>query len=117
MQSEAYYMADALEDLLDKERAEILDGALQNMGRIAAEKQALMGKHELIAPDQKTLDRLHHKAARNQQLLSAAIYGVRSVAARLKQIRGGNSELTTYNKDGKSIFLGANHNGSLRHKV
>jgi len=117
MQSEAYYMADALEDLLDKERAAILDGALQNMGRLAAEKQALMGKHELTAPNRQVLDRLHHKAARNQQLLSAAISGVRSVTARLEQLRTGKCELNTYNRDGKSISLGQNCHGSLRHKV
>ena len=43
MHNDTFHITDALEDLLDKERAAILDGALMDMGRIAREKEMLLG--------------------------------------------------------------------------
>lgn len=117
MQSDRFHMIDALEDLLDKERAAILDGAFEDMGRIASEKEVVLERRELTAPDQRTLDRVRHKAARNQHLLSAAIRGVRVVAARLDVLRNGPSDMNTYDRSGQRTSLGSRHQGALHRRA
>lgn len=116
MPSDTFHMIDALEDLLDKERAAILDGALEDMGRIASEKERVLERRELTAPDQKALDRVRRKAARNQQLLAAAIRGVRAVTARLDVLRNGPSDMNTYDRTGQRATLGSRHQGALHRR-
>jgi len=117
MQNNTFPRVDALEDLLDKERAAILSGALEDMGRIAGEKEKVLDSHTLTAPDQETLDRVQRKAARNQQLLSAAIRGVRAVAARLDVMRNGPGEMNTYDSAGQRKTLGRRHQGALHRRA
>ncbi len=117
MHNDTFHITDALEDLLDKERAAILDGALMDMGRIAREKEMLLGHHDLTAPDRKTLDRLRRKADRNQQLLAAAIRGVRTVTARLNTLRNGPGEMNTYDRTGQRSTLGGKPKGALQHRA
>lgn len=117
MQSDTRHIIDALEDLLDKERAAILHGALKNMGRIAAEKEQILDGRKLTAPDQKTLDRVHRKAARNQQLLTAAIRGVRAVTSRLDVMRNGPKETSTYDRAGQRKTLNSHRQGTLHRRA
>jgi hypothetical protein len=117
MQNDTYYLADALEKLLEKERTAILAGALKDMGKIANEKERLLNTHELTAPNQNVLDQLHKKADRNQQLLAAAIQGVRAVTTRLGALRKGQSALNTYNKNGQKAVLGSGLGATLQHKA
>lgn len=117
MPSDTFHMIDALEDLLDKERAAILDGAFADMGRIANEKESVLERRELKAPDQKTLDRVRRKAARNHQLLAAAISGVRAVTARLDVLRNGPSGMNTYDRAGQRTTLGNRHQGALHRRA
>ena len=117
MPSDTFHMIDALEDLLDKERAAILDGALENMGRIASEKERVLERRELTAPDQRTLDRVLRKAARNQQLLAAAIRGVQAVTTRLDILRNGPSDMNTYDRAGQRTTLGNRHQGALHRRA
>ena len=117
MPSDTFHMIDALEDLLDKERAAILDGALEDMGRIACEKERVLERRELTVPDQRTLDRVRRKAARNQLLLAAAIRGVRAVSARLDVLRNGSSEMNTYDRAGQRTTLGSRHQGALHRRA
>jgi len=108
---------DALEDLLDKERVAILRGALQDMERLAVEKERVLESGIVSVPDQGTLDRLRGKAARNQQLLTATIRGVRAVTARLDVLRNGPVEMNTYNRKGHRLILGARNKGALHHRA
>lgn len=117
MQSDSVDISDALEDLIDKERAAILSGALEEMGRIATEKERVLGGHTLTAPDQRTLDRLRRKAARNQQLLAAAIRGVRAVTSRLDVLRNGPGEMNTYDRAGQRTTLNSRHQGTLHRRA
>lgn len=110
-------IADALEDLIDKERAAILAGALDEMGRIAAEKERILEGRALSAPNQNTLDRLRRKAARNQQLLTAAIRGVRAVSSRLDVLRNGPGEMNTYDRAGQRTTLNSRHQGALHRRA
>ena len=117
MHSDTLHVIDALEDLLDKERAAILSGALGNMGRIAAEKERILDGRELTAPDQHTLDRVRHKAARNQTLLAAAIRGVRAVTSRLEVMRNGPKETSTYDRAGQRKILNSHLQGTLHRRA
>lgn len=117
MPNDTFHMIDALEDLLDKERAAILKGAFEDMGRIAGEKERVLGRRELTAPDQRTLDRVKAKAARNQQLLAAAIRGVRAVTARLDVLRNGPGDMNTYDRSGQRATLSNRHQGALHRRA
>ncbi len=117
MQSDTFHVIDALEDLLDEERAAILDGALEDMGRIASEKERALDRRELTAPDQMTLDRVRRKAAGNQQLLAAAIRGVRAVSVRLDVLRNGPSDMNTYDRSGQRTTLSSRHQGALHRRA
>lgn len=117
MQSETPPMIDALEDLLDKERTAILNGALQDMGRLAGEKERVLEAGNMAVPDQSTLDRLRRKAARNQQLLTAAIRGVRAVTSRLDVLRNGPGEMNTYDRAGQRTTLGSHNRGTLHRRA
>lgn len=110
-------ITDALEDLLDKERAAILSGSLESMGRIAVEKERILDGNNLTAPNQGVLNKLRRKAARNQQLLSAAIRGVRAVSSRLDILRNGPGEMNTYNHKGQSTTLNSRHQGTLHRRA
>ena len=117
MPNEPFHMIDALEDLLDQERAAIMDGALEDMGRIASEKERVLERQELGTPDHKILDRLRRKAARNQQLLAAAIRGVKAVSARLDVLRNGPSDMNTYDRDGQRTTLSSRQQGALHRRA
>lgn len=117
MQNEKYPLIDALEDLLDKERTAILSGALQEMGQLAGEKERVLVADGMFVPDQGTLNRLRRKAARNQQLLTAAIRGVRAVTSRLDVLRNGPGEMNTYDRAGQRTTLGAQNKGALHRRA
>ena len=117
MQSDTYPKIDALEDLLDKERAAILNGALEDMGRIAGEKERVLDNHNMTVPDQRTLDRVRRKVTRNQQLLTAAMRGVRAVASRLDVLRNGPGEMNTYDRTGQRKTLSSRHQGTLHRRA
>lgn len=110
-------ITDALEDLLDKERTAILSGALERMGRIAAEKERILDGNNLTAPNQRVLDKLRQKAARNQQLLAAAIRGVRTVSSRLDVLLNGPGDMNTYNQKGQRTTLSSRHQGTLHRRA
>lgn len=117
MQSDTIQIFAILESFLDKERRAILNGAFEDIDRIAHEKELLLEGKKLVAPDQKTLERLRRKAERNQNLLAAAIRGVRSVSARLEALRNGPAELNTYDKSGQRTTLGGQQKGALQRRA
>lgn len=106
MRSNTLTTFDVLEDFLEKERRAILSGSLGSMERIAKEKERLLDKGGLQAPDRKTLDRVRRKVERNQNLLAAAIRGIRAVSSRMEILRNGPGELNTYDKTGRRKTLG-----------
>lgn len=95
-QNEAY---DALDDLLDRERAALLAGDIDGLGRLAHDKERLIG--QLSASEHTRLDDLQVKAARNQELLNSALDGIRNVASRLQALREVRDTLNTYDKSGR----------------
>ena len=93
---------DELDDLLDAERAALLAGKLDDVGRLFDRKARLMDAlseaemNTAIDPGQ-----LRDKIVRNQELLESASQGIRSVARRLAAIRRVRESLETYDSRGR----------------
>ncbi|AML51030.1 hypothetical protein [Falsihalocynthiibacter arcticus] len=104
-------LAVELELLLDKERENILAGAIENFAKFTQAKALLTEKLlKEPAPEAAILARIRIKASRNQRLLGAAVCAIRSVNGRLTAIRGQNKALSTYTNTGQRQQLGSNGN-------
>lgn len=97
---------DELEDLLDRERAMLRTGALQELSRLADQKARLMAGLSAAA-GQSSLTRLREKAARNARMLDAAARGIRSVTDRIAALRAGPQTFTTYAANGARATVGS----------
>ncbi|SEV92955.1 hypothetical protein SAMN05444851_0381 [Aliiroseovarius sediminilitoris] len=95
----------ALEDLLERERVFILSGEIEKLTRLAPEKERLLNSVKSLEADQPALERLRHRADRNQQLLAATVRGIRAVKQRLDALMKGQSELRTYTREGRAQDL------------
>lgn len=99
---------ESLEDLLDRERAALIDGDLSAIGDLLAEKEALMAQiADEDAPTRKSLEALQGKAMRNQALLDSALRGIRTVANRFATLRRIRKSMETYDEFGQKSTLPA----------
>lgn len=117
MQVKKNNMFKMLEELLDKERAAILEGAFEDIGKIASHKERLLDRHKLDPPDPKILNRLRQKSQRNHHLLAAVIRGVKSVTSRLENLHSGPDGLNTYDKTGQRTTLKGSNHRTLQHRA
>jgi flagellar biosynthesis/type III secretory pathway chaperone len=93
---------DSLDDLLDEERTALLDGKLDQIGRMLKRKESLIDV--LNGSDQfdiEALSNLNIKVVRNQGLLTSALEGIQSVADRLAAMRRIKNSLDTYDAQGR----------------
>jgi flagellar biosynthesis/type III secretory pathway chaperone len=96
----------ALDDLLDQERAAMLEGDLEKIARTLDLKQSLIERlNRLDMADRATLEALNAKVERNQSLLNAALEGIRAVARRLATMRRIRSSLDTYDANGRKKVI------------
>lgn len=109
---------DALDDLLDAERAALLKGHLDEVSRLHARKEALIDAlNRFEFQDRSTLTGLHKKVERNQALLDSALDGVRSVARRLAAIRRVRQSLETYDSFGQKQLVDVRPGGSVEKRA
>lgn len=102
MANNAQDTIDSLDDLLDKERAALLDGKLDQIGRMLKRKELLIDVlNESDQPEIATLADLNTKVVRNQALLASALEGIQSVADRLVAMRRIKNSLDTYDAQGQ----------------
>jgi len=103
-----------LERLLDAERRILIAGEFSRLESLATKKQAavdgLPGKTAAIgaigrAGGRAALERIHHKATRNEALLRAAMDGVRAVTSRMDAVRQVRTGLNTYDDQGRRANL------------
>lgn len=107
-------LIDRLDGLLEQERDALLSGELEDIARIAAQKEELMDALNAIAPgDRGNLQSLQAKVARNQVLLDGALQGIRKVATRLAALRRIRRTLETYDASGRKQTI----QGEIDHKV
>ena len=102
---------DSLDDLLDDERAALLAGDLEKIARLHDRKAGLIERLRVLdLQDAKQIQQISDKIGRNQQLLGAAIDGIRAVASRIAAVRQVRENLDTYDETGqkKSIATSAN---------
>ncbi|MDA7964567.1 flagellar biosynthesis protein FlgN [Ruegeria sp.] len=92
----------ALEEVLDLERAALVEGDLDRLGNTAPEKEKLIGAiNELQVLDSQDLIRVQQKVERNQTLLNSAADGIRAVANRMSELRRVRQEFSTYDAAGQ----------------
>jgi hypothetical protein len=107
----------ALEDLLDLERRLILAGTIGDLARTNRQKTPLL-LQLAGSPDPKTLARLRTKAARNQELLQAALRGLEAAKTRIARLSLGGAPLRTYGPDGAAADLRhAQPKSGINHRV
>jgi flagellar biosynthesis/type III secretory pathway chaperone len=98
--------------LLADERRALLSGDLAALPDLVAAKERLVplieaGTGEGAATDPARLSRLREAALANQDLLEAALRGVRAAQTRLAAARGNGPALSTYDARGAAAPLGA----------
>ncbi|MFT6024920.1 MAG: flagellar biosynthesis/type III secretory pathway chaperone [Ascidiaceihabitans sp.] len=97
---------DALDDLLEAERAALLTGDIDQIGRLMEQKESLMETlNEQEAIDRTELEKLNLKVERNQELLNSALDGIRAVARRLATMRRIRKTLDTYDAQGRKSSI------------
>lgn len=93
---------DELNELLDEEKAAILRGDIDTVGRILDTKRHLLDMlNELNAAETNGLDEIRQKLLRNQDLLEHSQKGVQAVFHRIATLRSVQSSLETYDRQGK----------------
>lgn len=109
---------DALDDVLDAERAALLNGKLDEVSRLHSRKEGLIDAlNRCEFEDRGTLNALHGKVKRNQALLDSALDGVRSVARRLAAIRRVRQSLDTYDSFGQKKTVDVHTVGSVEKRA
>ncbi|WP_170479298.1 flagellar biosynthesis protein FlgN [Ruegeria arenilitoris] len=92
----------SLEDMLDLERAALVEGDLDRLGKMSPEKEKLIDDiNELQVQDSDELIAVQKKLERNQALLNSAAEGIRAVADRMSELRRVRQEFTTYDATGQ----------------
>lgn len=93
---------DELDSVLDKERFALLAGDLEALKRQFAVKEALIDQiNRFESTEQDQLRALQSKVGRNQDLLTSAMEGVRTVADRMSELRRVRDGLSTYDSLGR----------------
>ncbi len=108
MTREAQAAMDALDRLLEQERALLLAGEIDQIADVLSAKEALIDT--LTAMDRaelQDLTSLQGKLARNQSLLDGALHGLRRTSSRLAALRQVRRSLETYNKAGHKETIDA----------
>ena len=100
-------LIDELDELLDSEKKALVQGDMDQVGRLMSQKEYLVenlnAQEDL---DRKNLTKLHQKVMRNQTLLDSALEGIRAVATRMSELRRVRSGLETYDEQGRKRHFG-----------
>jgi tRNA A37 N6-isopentenylltransferase MiaA len=106
-------LVDELDALLDRERHALVEGDLQFLGKMLAQKENLIERISAVDTfEQRQLTHVHKKATRNQELLNSALEGIRAVAIRMADLRRVRQGLEIYDKSGrKSRYATRNDTG------
>lgn len=109
---------DELDDVLEAERAALLSGNLDQIGRLLERKEALIEDlSALERVETEALRNLSSKLKRNQDLLDSALEGIRTVAKRLATLRRVRSTLDTYDSNGAKKTIDLNTEGSVEKRA
>mgnify|MGYP001054820893 CR=1 FL=1 len=107
-----------LDELLDRERAALLDGDLDAISRSLREKERLidaLNGQQLTSETE--LSAIREKVQRNQILLGGALDGIRAVAERLYALRRIRDTLETYDQTGQKTVLERLRSGQVEKRA
>lgn len=108
---------DGLADVLDAERAALLQGKLDQVARLHDRKEGLLETlNTLDHRDHRMLGILKTKLETNQGLINAALEGTRSVMHRLAAIRQVRASLHTYDSFGQKKTVDVHIEGTLERR-
>jgi len=89
MTHEPNLLIKSLEEVLDLERAALVDGDLERLNHMVPEKEKLIGAiNDLQVLSSDDLIRVHQKVERNQALLNSAAEGIAPGPAGIQHLRG-----------------------------
>ncbi len=109
MAEEIQDVIEALDELLEQERKALLKGDFDGLAALHDEKTALIDSfNELDQADAERVQDLQVKLGRNQELLNAALDGIRGVAKRLAEVRRVRTSLDTYTQNGAKTSIETN---------
>jgi len=109
---------EALDMLLERERAALLEGDLDLLVCQLDEKKALIDA--LNACDDasgSSLEALQTKVLRNQALLDSALQGIRSVASRMSALHRIRRSLDTYDQAGRKTTIESLSEGRMEKRA
>ncbi len=95
-------LIDELDSILEEERDALIQGQLEKLESLLARKDVLISElnaHDAL--DRESLIGVHEKVSRNQVLLDSAMQGIRTVAARMQELRKVRKGLDVYDKAGR----------------
>ncbi len=92
---------EALDDLLNRERRAIIDGRLDQLERLAKEKERFVGLLPNSNTGPATLEALRHKIERNSKLLQAAQQGLMNAQRLIGALQKPKPALQTYDRLGR----------------
>ncbi len=108
----------SLEEVLDLERAALVQGDLDRLSSMVPEKEKLIGAiNDLQVLESEALIRVQQKAERNQALLNSALEGIRSVAQRMAELRRVRQGLETYDSAGQKHRFSATRSAQLEKRA
>ena len=100
-------MIDELDQILDRERAALMSGELGKLEELFARKEKLIGKlNDATELERESLEQVQIKVSRNQELLGSAMDGIRTVAARMAELRRIRKGLDVYDQSGRRNRFG-----------
>ena len=108
----------ALNILLDAERAALLKGDLESIADLLPAKEALIGTMNDTPPDDlAAVQALGGKVRRNQLLLDGALEGIRAAVTRMSAMREIREGIETYSADGQKHRIATGTDSSVEKRA
>ena len=109
---------EALNSLLDEERAALLEGNLERIAEMFPQKEALIEDLSQKPPaDVAAVQALGGKVRRNQLLLDGALEGIQAAMLRMTALREIRAGLETYGPNGKKHRIATDNFSSVEKRA
>ncbi|NVK14630.1 MAG: flagellar export chaperone FlgN [Rhodobacteraceae bacterium] len=111
-------LIDDLDQILDQERTALMAGDLAKLEDLLAKKEKIIGKLNSVSElEREALEQVQTKLTRNQDLLDSAMNGIRSVAARMAELRRIRKGLDVYDQSGRRTRYGTRSGAKLEKRA
>ncbi|MGR3621148.1 flagellar biosynthesis protein FlgN [Pseudophaeobacter sp.] len=100
-------LIEELDEILDQERQALVRGELDQIEALLSRKEAAISRLNAFEDlERAALNKVQTKVSRNQELLNSAMEGIRSVAARMTELRRVKKGLDVYDRTGRKARYG-----------